>query len=190
TVEGFTIRENGYALDLSRLGYADGVKSARNQLQSIEYEVGVGNKVKVNLEGSEVFSEIGGLEGLFETFRKLEMALNGETAYKTARMDADTGTVVVETHTMKVDDMLADFDKDLDRLLKVRSDMGARLNYLELTDNRLRDDYINFTSLKSKNEDVDMAEIIMQLKIEENVYRASLAAGARVIQPTLLDFLR
>ncbi|NLY42404.1 MAG: flagellar hook-associated protein FlgL, partial [Clostridiaceae bacterium] len=42
TVEGFTIRENGYALDLSRLGYADGVKSARNQLQSIEYEVGVG----------------------------------------------------------------------------------------------------------------------------------------------------
>jgi flagellar hook-associated protein 3 FlgL len=42
----------------------------------------------------------------------------------------------------------------------------------------------------SKNEDVDMAEVIMRLKSEENVYRASLSAGARIIQPTLVDFLR
>ena len=190
TAGGFSVRENGYALDLTKLGFTDGAKSVRDELQSIEYEVGVGNKVRVNVEGSEIFSEIGGLEGLFETFRKLEMALSGETSYKTATIDAATGAVVVETHSMDVDDMLADFDKDLDRLLKVRADVGARLNYLELTDNRLSEDYINFTSLKSKNEDVDMAEIIMQLKIEENVYRASLAAGARIMQTSLLDFLR
>jgi len=34
------------------------------------------------------------------------------------------------------------------------------------------------------------AEIIINLKNEENVYRASLAGGARIIMPTLLDFLR
>jgi len=32
--------------------------------------------------------------------------------------------------------------------------------------------------------------VIMQLQLQENVYRASLAAGARIIQPSLLDFLR
>jgi flagellar hook-associated protein 3 FlgL len=42
----------------------------------------------------------------------------------------------------------------------------------------------------SENEDVDEAETIMNLKNEENVYRASLAGGARIIQPTLVDFLR
>jgi len=30
----------------------------------------------------------------------------------------------------------------------------------------------------------------MQLKMQENVYRASLAAGARIIMPSLVDFLR
>jgi len=44
--------------------------------------------------------------------------------------------------------------------------------------------------LLSKNEDVDIAEAIMYLKSEENVYQASLAGGARIIQQTLVDFLR
>jgi flagellar hook-associated protein 3 FlgL len=42
----------------------------------------------------------------------------------------------------------------------------------------------------SKNEDADIAEVIMNLQNEENVYRASLSAGARVIQPSLVDFLK
>jgi flagellar hook-associated protein 3 FlgL len=45
----------------------------------------------------------------------------------------------------------------------------------------LDDDNVNFTKLMSKNEDVDIAESIMNLMNEENVYRASLATGARVI---------
>jgi flagellar hook-associated protein 3 FlgL len=64
------------------------------------------------------------------------------------------------------------------------------MNRLELTSNRLEDDLVNFTKLMSKNEDVDIAEAIMNLQNEEYVYRASLSAGAKVIQPSLIDFLR
>ena len=78
----------------------------------------------------------------------------------------------------------------MDNILRVRFGIGARMNRLELTANRLDDDYVNFTKLMSKNEDVDMAEAIMNLQNEENVYRASLSAGAKVIQPSLVDFLR
>ena len=49
---------------------------------------------------------------------------------------------------------------------------------------------VNFTKLMSDNEDADMAETIMNLKNEENVYKASMAGGARIIQPSLIDFLR
>jgi len=42
----------------------------------------------------------------------------------------------------------------------------------------------------SENEDADIAETITDLKMQESVYRASLATGARMIQPTLVDFLR
>ena len=78
----------------------------------------------------------------------------------------------------------------MNNILRVRADIGARQNRIELTSNRLDSDYTNFTKLMSNNEDVDMAETIMNLQNEENVYKASLSGGARVIQPTLVDFLR
>jgi len=58
-----------------------------------------------------------------------------------------------------------------------------------LTADRLDIDSINFRKLMSENEDVDQAENILLLKTEENVYRASLSGGARIIQTSLVDFL-
>jgi flagellar hook-associated protein 3 FlgL len=80
--------------------------------------------------------------------------------------------------------------KFLNDVLEQRADVGARSNRLDLTKNRLSDQYTNFSELMSNNEDADMAEVIMNLKNEENVYKASLEAGARIIQPSLMDFLR
>lgn len=89
-----------------------------------------------------------------------------------------------------ISNMLSRFDNEISAVLRVRADVGARQNRLELTANRLENDYINFTKLKSNNEDIDMAETIMNLQNEENVYRASLAGGAKIIMPTLMDFLK
>jgi flagellar hook-associated protein 3 FlgL len=75
-------------------------------------------------------------------------------------------------------------------VLRLRADVGARINRLDLTENRMLNDVTNFTRLMSENENVDMTETIMNLKNEENVYRASLAGGARIIMPSLVDFLR
>ncbi|SKC55905.1 flagellar hook-associated protein 3 [Maledivibacter halophilus] len=90
----------------------------------------------------------------------------------------------------KIDDFLEKADAHIDRVLSIRADIGARVNRMELVKSRIEDDNLSFTKLLTQNEDVDMAEVIMNLKNQENVYRASLSVGARVIQPTLLDFLR
>ncbi len=42
----------------------------------------------------------------------------------------------------------------------------------------------------SNNEDVDLEEVIIDLTIQESVHRAALAVGARIVQPSLMDFLR
>jgi flagellar hook-associated protein 3 FlgL len=42
----------------------------------------------------------------------------------------------------------------------------------------------------AENECVDEARALMLLQMSETVYNASLAVGARVIQPSLIDFLR
>ncbi|HYE83656.1 MAG TPA: flagellar hook-associated protein FlgL [Clostridia bacterium] len=72
----------------------------------------------------------------------------------------------------------------------IRSEIGVKTNRVELTTNRILDDTLNLEGLLSKNEDADMAEVIMNMKMEENVYQASLATGAKIIQPSLIDFLR
>lgn len=89
-----------------------------------------------------------------------------------------------------ISNMLGSIDEEMENLMRIRADVGARMNRLELTSDRLMSDGINFTKLMSENEDVDIAETIINLKNEENVYKASLAGGARIIMPTLLDFLR
>ena len=81
-------------------------------------------------------------------------------------------------------------DEQLANLNKLWTDLGARMSRGELTQDRLELDKIVSETLLAENESVDEAKALMLLQIAETVYTASLAVGARVIQPTLLDFLR
>lgn len=144
--------------------------------ENIKYEIGIGDDININVAGGDLFNNggdaaTGGKGKLVDDFDDLISAL-------------DTGDHAA------VDDMLSEIDADMNNLLRVRADVGARTNRLELSADRLESDTVNFTKLMSLNEDVDTAETIMNLKNEENVYRASLAGGARIIQPSLVDFLR
>ncbi|MDR0491348.1 MAG: hypothetical protein LBH28_08925 [Oscillospiraceae bacterium] len=75
-------------------------------------------------------------------------------------------------------------------LLAKTAEIGGRTRRLELMSARYDQDEINYTKMLSDAEDADEAEVIMYLKMAEAVYQASLSAGARIIQPTLMDFLR
>lgn len=89
----------------------------------------------------------------------------------------------------QVGDQLVGTDTRMQELLYHRSTVGARINRLELQESRLTSTQESLTDLLSQNEDADLAQVTMELKMQENVYRAALAAGARIIMPTLVDFL-
>jgi flagellar hook-associated protein 3 FlgL len=48
---------------------------------------------------------------------------------------------------------------------------------------------VDLTDIQSKLEDVDFAEAVSQLALQQAVYEASLQMGARSIQKSLMDFL-
>ncbi|MEW6201029.1 MAG: flagellar hook-associated protein FlgL [bacterium] len=85
---------------------------------------------------------------------------------------------------------VSDIDEILKRINETRTDLGGRMNRLELAKNRLENIRINTKELLSKKEDVDMAEAITDLALQQNIYQAALGAGARILQVSLLDFLR
>lgn len=149
--------------------------SASND-DKIVYEVDIGDDIHINLTGGDVFNNGGNAiasnqPSMMELFDDFIAALNAG--------DHEA-----------VSEFVDDIDEHMDNIARVRADVGARYNRLELTENRLSKNIYNFTKLMSENEDIDQAENIMFLKSEENVYQASLAGGARIIQSSLMDFLR
>lgn len=90
----------------------------------------------------------------------------------------------------KISTMLTKMDNHQKILSREQADLGSRYNRLELTHNRLEADFINFSELMSLNENADITEVIISLNSQEMVYKASLMASAKMLQPTLMDFLR
>lgn len=87
-------------------------------------------------------------------------------------------------------ELLSDIDIHLDNVLRVRSKIGAIYNRLEASEDRNKSENINLNSLLSQREDIDIAEKYMEYSVMKTVYQASLATGAQILQPSLLDYLR
>lgn len=81
-------------------------------------------------------------------------------------------------------------DYEITNILRLRSQAGA--NYQRLTDmsTKNENESFNMTTLLAKTYDIDFAEKIMEFKMMESVYTASLQTSSKIMQPSILDFLR
>ena len=69
------------------------------------------------------------------------------------------------------------------------SDIGTRYSRIELTEDRLSTQQVEFTDLLSQNEDADLVDTVVNYNAMQTVYNASLQAAGKVVKNTLLDFL-
>lgn len=137
----------------------------------ISYEIGVGVRMEINTTGNHVFGQPGTDSNVFQMMHDLQTALESGDYEGTSAL-------------------IGNIDLRLDQFLAVRAEVGAKTNRIELAEERLKDINVNLQSLQSKVEDADMAGLITNIKTAENVYQASLAAGVKLISPSLIDFLR
>ncbi len=146
-----------------------------SNIQNYNVEVSRGVSMKANINPSNVFGQ-----ELFDTLTKLQAAMDpdSEAAQK------------FDPATLNMDDLLKDLDKSMDSLSAERSELGARYNRLEMIDERIAQQEVIANRVLSDNEDVDLERAIVDLKVQETIHRAALGVGARIIQPSLLDFLR
>lgn len=87
-------------------------------------------------------------------------------------------------------DELDNLDNEIKNLLKVRVEVGAKQNRLDYMLSKNEQETFNMTKLLSSTYDIDIAEKIMEYRNMEAIYIASLQTGAKILQPSLLDFLR
>ena len=85
---------------------------------------------------------------------------------------------------------LTRLDQNLDQLLGVRAGNGSLSNRLEAAGERLDQIEETTTSQLSEIEDADIAKTLIDFNSQSAAYQAALKAGANIMQPSLMDFLR
>lgn len=155
-------------MDQNTAPVKDGVLQSVGQ-SAMNWEIGKGVSVNVNVSAGSVFGYQVDGKNLLETVEALAQTLeNGQNP----------------------GDLLASMDQQMNHVLTQRSIVGANTNLLEMAANKL--DQTNFlqTKMLSKTEDTDIAKAYMELSTQQTTLQASLASGARIIQQTLVDFLK
>jgi flagellar hook-associated protein 3 FlgL len=133
--------------------------------------VGANAKVRVESNGPDAFGAEGSDTQLFKVLTDISAAIRSGDSNS-----LDTG--------------LKNLDSAHDLLKSTLSDVGARYNRVTQMKQSAEDHLFSVTSQLSDIEDVDLPKAIMELQIQQTSYQAALAASAKVIQPSLIDFLR
>ena len=88
-----------------------------------------------------------------------------------------------------IQDAMDNLDGHFDDITAKISDVGSKMNRMEIKDKIYQDlDFTN-TERLSKIEDADIAEAIMNVKAAELTYQAALASSSKVMTLTLMDYL-
>lgn len=85
---------------------------------------------------------------------------------------------------------LAGFNAVQDQLAIIIARVGAAQSRLERTDADIRVLVNQLEQVLSDSVDADFAEVVLNLNAQSNAFQATLNAAGRVIQPSLLDFIR
>jgi flagellar hook-associated protein 3 FlgL len=137
--------------------------------QGVVRTVGDGVKIRVDVEGPTAFGPDG--DSLFDHLAALSTALRAGDG---VGMSAAIGNLT----------------SDSSRITDVQSAVGARTNRVEQAQTAAGDAQLSLTNTLSEIENTDIAKATVDLQLQEVAYQAALSATARVMQPSLLDFLR
>ncbi|MFJ4029487.1 flagellar hook-associated protein FlgL [Paenarthrobacter sp. NPDC089989] len=127
-------------------------------------------------------------------------------ASRTVRVDSDGGAIFgsgAGSVFAMVGDVVADIRAGVNpngRLAAIgagiqsvidgRADVGMRQTRLSQAQDSLEGMKATLETQRSRVEDLDLGKAVMDLKVQETNYQVALAVTAKVLQPTLMDFLR
>lgn len=137
-----------------------------DELHQVEIEVSKGVKLQVNVSPENIFSQ--------EMFDDIDHFI----------------TALGDNNSDELQESIGNLNDGMTGFVNERAALGAKMNRLELIEDRLEQQHIIAEDTMAKNEGVEFEEAVMNLLTQEVIHRAALSAGSKIIQPSLVDFLR
>jgi flagellar hook-associated protein 3 FlgL len=157
---------SGFRTTTSPLERNGDVVNYRGDNNTREVEIATGQVLKLTPPGKSLFVDT----GMFDNLIRLKNELY---AGDTSGINQEIGTI----------------DNMIDKVGIEIAEVGARSQRLDWTNNLLQDREVTYKDLLSKQEDIDIEDVVLKLYAQQNVYQASLMAAAKVLQPSLINYL-
>lgn len=175
--------------------------------QDIEYDVGFNQTIRINSTADECFKhgigrDVEDMINAMQDVVDIEKIVSDLSALLKESSGADADAIQKK---LDVAQKVLDLKKDkaqrmfehgitlmqgyLDDTNVSLTNVGTRSKKLELIENRMQSQKTTFETLKSENEDIDIAEVIINLSSAKLTYEASLMATSKVAQTSLLNYL-
>ena len=201
-----TTTKNGVTKTVS---YNEEYLEGKKEKQSIEYDVGYNQKIEVNTTADEVFSHrldrdvddlvtaLASLEKIESTWTDLKKVLSGldegTADYKEVQTKLEAADKAFSYIRENIHDLMqhtiTSTQQYLDDTNVAITDNGTRESRLDLISNRLMDQQTTFKTLQSENEDVDIADVTIQLTSTKLTYDAALMATGKIMQTSLMNYI-
>ena len=201
-----TTTQNGVA---KKVSYNEEYLEGKKEKQSIEYDVGYNQKIEVNTTADEVFNHnldrdvddlvtaLASLEKIESTRTDLKKVLSGldegTEDYKEVQTKLEAADKAFSYIRENIHDLMqhtiTSTQQYLDDTNVAITDNGTRESRLDLISNRLMDQQTTFKTLQSENEDVDIADVTIQLTSTKLTYDAALMATGKIMQTSLMNYI-
>jgi flagellar hook-associated protein 3 FlgL len=142
--------------------------------------VGAGIDIQVNVSGANAFGPIApggptapGQPDVFTVLANLSASLRtpgGDSA--------------------GIQTSLGQIDAAMNKMTTAQTTLGASTVRVESAIQTAKDTTLNMQTQLSSTENVDLPKATMDLQMQQVAYQAALAATAKVLQPSLMDFMR
>jgi len=152
---------------------AAGVVTYNGDDSDMEREISFNSKIIINTRGDKLFN-MDGAPGDPNVFEIIDTFI---TQLQTEDFSGISNTT------------LGELDKKTESITNLYSEIGSRVNMLELTKEQHSSNLLTVQSMLSNIDDIDIAQVVIDLKKADQIYQTSLSVAGKIFPNTLLDYL-
>ena len=145
---------------------------------AISRRVGPGLQVQVNVAGANVFDNV-----------PTAVAPNDDLLNLIDQIAADMQAATPAARNSLGTTDLRAVDAHFDHITEQRAKLDATASRLDATESQLGQLEERLIDARSKVANADMAKTYMEFQSQQSMYQSALAAGSRIMQTSILDFL-
>lgn len=163
--------------------FPDGATAWQGSDDSVKYQVGSSLNIKISVSGKNLF-DVSAIDattdniGMFKTLEDLSANLNNS--------DLDMNNDGIQD----IENSMDQLETQMDNVVNYRAELGARYNRMDTIYQQLDATSLNLTKSLSSVMDADIAKTIVDFQSQQNVYLSALSVGSKIIQPSLVDYIK